>query len=294
VFGDIRRWRSPVTTVGMGLAIAAHADTLALTVSDAPMLGGQRPDLRAFVVDAPAPLPGILAGPAPSGWLAGNPTLDPFGVASVPVRIAGTAPVLPVVAGHGILVDLQSAVRDAGTGGGTFQVWLAPDAPQSTVDSLRSAGLTVLREDSVPRETARLGRQGPAVTRRFALLAGVLGLLLAAATATVGAAVERAPRAAELVDLRVQGLPRTVVRAVTTRGYAVLLGLGILAGLGTTVLGYALADVRLPMFVDGWAVLPAPAGPQPVALAAVVLAGLVLLGLPAAVSGSALAREAGG
>src|SRR5207248_1872253 len=124
---------------------------------------------------------------------------------------------LPVLGGSGVLVDLESAVRGAGTGGadGTAQVWLSAAAPPSIVDRLRAAGLMVLGEDSVTGRQDRLDRQSTAATQRFQLLTAALGLLLAAAAVWVAAAVERGPRAGELVDLRAQVLPGRWAAALT-------------------------------------------------------------------------------
>src|SRR5207248_956087 len=153
----------------------------------------------------------------------------------------------------------------AGTGGadGTAQVWLGAAAPPSIVDGLRAAGLMVLGEDSVTGRQDRLDRQSTAATQRFQLLTAALGLLLAAAAVWVAAAVERGPRAGELVDLRAQGLPGRVARDVGYGGYAALVGFGVLAGLLGTVLAHWLADVRLPVFADSWATLPSPTGLRP-------------------------------
>src|SRR5207248_7808100 len=94
----------------------------------------------------------------PVAWLSGQSVMSPFGGSTVPVRVAATAPLLPVLGGSGVLVDLESAVRGAGTGGadGTAQVWLSAAAPPSIVDSLRAAGLMVLGEDSVTGRQDRL------------------------------------------------------------------------------------------------------------------------------------------
>jgi hypothetical protein len=293
VLGDVRRWRPVVASTGMGLTIASRAGSLALTVSTAQLPDRQRVDLRAFVADSPVPLPVIMAGPPPPAWAATDPALSPFGGSTVPVRVVGTALVLPLLGNRGVLLDLESAVRGAGTGGAgaTLQVWLTRDAPQSIVDGLRSAGLTVLSDVSAPDREDRLASAGPAATQRFQLLTALLGLLLAAAAVTVAAAVERTPRATELVDLRTQGLPAGIARAVASRGYAVLIGLGVLAGLAGTVVAHWLADVRLPLFVDSWTTLPPPGGPRAGALLLAGLAATVVLGVAAWAAAVALIRR---
>jgi len=293
VLGDVRRWRPVVASAGMGLTIASHPGVLTLTVSTAQVPDRQRADLRAFVADSPVPVPAILAGPPPSAWAATDPVLSPFGGSTVPVRVVRTVPVLPMLGTRGVLLDLESAIRGAGTGGAgtTLQVWLTRDAPPSIVDGLRKAGLIVLSDDSAPAREARLAGEGPAASQRFQLLTALLGLLLAAAAVTVAAAVERTPRATELADLRTQGLPARTARAVASRGYAVLTVLGVLAGLLATVVAQWLADVRLPLFVDSWATLPPPGGPRPGALLLAGLAAAMVLGVAAWAAARALVRR---
>jgi putative ABC transport system permease protein len=117
------------------------------------------------------------------------------------------------------------------------------------------------------------------VVTRFALVAGVVVLLLAAAALGVAGAVDRRSRLEHLRALRVQGLPGRVAVVIAYAGIAALVLAGLLAGLAAAALGRPLARITLPAFTDGWDVLPAPSALGPAALALAGLVALVVLGL---------------
>jgi putative ABC transport system permease protein len=273
---DLSRWHSDLTGAGMDLDAASRSGA-GLTISvDANALGFPTVGTEVYAVDAPLPLPVVLAGPAPAPWQFGDPSLLSFGAGATPVRVAGTAAVLPVIGAQGIMVDLEATWRIAAdaTLGGAFQVWLAPDAPQSIVDALKAGGLSVVAEDSARARSARLAQQGTAIGVRFGLLAAVLGLLLAAAAVAVTAAVDRGPQITQLSALRRQGLP---LRTAVVSGYAgltVLIGAGLLVGLIAAAIAGPVARVAAPAFTDSWTVL---APPDPLTLKVLVLAGVVAL-----------------
>jgi hypothetical protein len=285
---DPRRFRTG-TGVGSGIAPTALSVSTGtgglLLATDASRAG--LTDQRAFVCDAPVPVPAVRAGDV-SGWGYGDPTFAPFGGERIPVRVVGTAPVLPGL-GTGVLVDLastQRAVTDAGVGD-VMQVWLASGAPAGVLDRLRAAGLSIVDDRSARAARARLDRQGTAAALRFQLLTALVGIVLATAALTVAGAVERVPRAADLAALRVQGLPARVATATGYGGYAALVGLAVLAGLGAAALA-ATVTTGLPVFSDGWHDLPTGTGPHlsplgwaalaavPLALAATVVSRLML------------------
>jgi putative ABC transport system permease protein len=275
---DLGRWHSDLA--GAGMDLAATGDGLTISM-DANTLQFATIGNEVYTVDAPLPLPIVLAGPAPTTWQFGDPSLLSFGAGATPIRVAGTAAVLPVVGAQGVLVDLDASSRVAADAvlGGTFQVWLAADAPPAVVGALTKAGLAVVSDDSVAARAARLSRQGTAIAARFALLTAALGLLLAAATVAVTAAVDRGPQAAQLGALRLQGLPR---RTAVLSGYAGLTALivtGLVGGLIAAAIAVPVARVAAPAFSDGWRVV---APPDPLTLGVLLLAvaaALVVLGL---------------
>ncbi|UQU66906.1 ABC transporter permease [Couchioplanes caeruleus] len=265
--GDIRRWRPDLS--GPAVQLAARPGGLTLAMD--PGESGSSPRTRVYAVDAPLPLPIVLAGEAPNAWQFGDPQLFSIGGSPVTVRVAGTAGVLPVLGRTGVLVDLDAARRVAADGdlGGAFQVWLAADAPASTVDALRAAGLTVVGDDSVSARAGLLAQQGTAMGATFALLAAAVAVLLAAAAVAVATTVDRGPLLDLLRALRVQGLPGRAATRIGYAGTAALVVAGVLAGVLAAVLGRVVAGVPAAPFTDGWAVVPLPdplrAGPLAVA-----------------------------
>jgi hypothetical protein len=200
------------------------------------------------------------------------------------------------VGNHGALVDLEAAVvaSVAPSAGAAAQVWLSADAPQSIVDKLVSAGLTVVNEDSVQTQTDRFASQGPSSALRYLVFSALAGMLLAAGSLSVFIAVDRRPRAAELATLRVQGLPEVAMRLAAYARPAVLVPAAVVVGAFCSVLARLVIQPSLPVFTDGWRVLPVDTGPRPgPLLLAIGVAVVILIGSTASVTGR-LARVAGG
>jgi len=269
--GDIARWRAG--TASPALTLAATGGALTLTVDAAA-------GAAAYAVDTDLPLPVVLAGPAPPQWQFGEPGLLAFGREPTPVRVVATATALPVLGRQGVLADLEATRRVIGdaTPPGEFQVWLAPGARPGIVAALTRAGLTVGADVTVAGRAGRLGEQAPAVVTRFALLAGVVVLLLAAAALGVAGAVDRRSRLDQLRALRVQGLPGRVAVVTAYAGMVGLVLAGLLAGLAAAALARPLARITVPAFTDGWDVLPLPGALGLASLALAGLAALVVLG----------------
>ncbi|GIF17814.1 hypothetical protein BJ973_009222 [Actinoplanes tereljensis] len=276
--GDIARWRPG--TLGAALDVTATGGTLRLSV-DANPAGLPQIGDAVYAVDTTLPLPIVKAGPPLPDWQFTEPALFAIDGPGVPVRIAGTARALPVVGRTGVLVDLDASRRILGDtdAPGDYQVWLSAEAGAGTVRALTAAGLTVTQDASIGGRAAVLADQAPAVTSRFALVAGVVALLLAAAAIGVAGAVDRRTRLEQLRALRVQGLAGRVAVAVAYAGTAGLIGAGVLAGIGAAVLARPLARVTVPAFTDGWDVLPLPSALGGVTVAIALPAALVVLGL---------------
>jgi hypothetical protein len=289
LLGDVRRWRAQVTQPLPGAVVAPRPSGLTVTTRiDLP--AAALPLARAYLIDAPLPLPVLRTGGAPE-LVAGDPRLRLFGGPALPVQFGPVAQALPQVPGNGYLVDLEYADRLATGGiGDEPQVWLGPDAPADMLDRLRAQGLTILGTDSIDAAQHRLAQQGAPSALRFQLIAGLIGLLLAAGAFTVAAAVERADRRADLVALRVQGLSPVAVRRVAYGGDLLLTGAAVLLGLGAAGLSSALLRATMPFFVDGWRLLPSPTGPGGLALAIAALGGLVVLGGAAVIASAQLVR----
>jgi ABC-type antimicrobial peptide transport system permease subunit len=97
---------------------------------------------------------------------------------------------------------------------------------------------------------------------RFDVFAALVALLLAGGMVVVTSTVERRARLEELTALRAQGLSR---RAVLATGYgsgAALVVGAVLAGVVAALLAVGVVSTSLPVFADGWTLLPVPAGPS--------------------------------
>jgi hypothetical protein len=285
---DPARWRTDFT--GLALEVAATRGGLRIAATS-------RPDLpsgdRVYAVDTPLPLPVVVAGPPPVEWRFEEPSSLRFGPAQTPVRPVGAATVLPVLGTTGVLADLDTTRRLAADAelGGTFQVWLAPDAAPSVVDALGAAGLTVTGDASAAARVEQLSRQGRVVAARFGVLTAAAGLLLGAAVLAVAAAVERATHVEQLTALRVQGLPRRVAIAAGYTGTAALALAGLLGGLVAAVIARPVAGPAAAPFADGWRTLAPPDPLSGAALAVAAVLGLVALGSTAWLSVLPLVRR---
>jgi hypothetical protein len=269
---DVARWHGDYT--GLAARYTGSAAGLTLAVDGD---SGTRVDL----VDAPLPLPVVLAGPPPGEWRFDDAMSPRFGSRLTPVRVVGDAPVLPVLGRTGILTDLDAARRLAGDAdqGGTFQVWLAPGAPPAVLGALRANGLTVVDDRSTAARAAALAATGTVITAPFALFAAVMAVLVAAAVVAVATTAGREPRTALLRALRAQGLPRGTAVTAGYAGTAVLVPAGVAGGVLAALAARPIAAVTAPAFADGWRVLPPPGVLGTPPLAAAAAAGLAAFGL---------------
>ncbi|MER7272937.1 FtsX-like permease family protein [Dactylosporangium sp. NPDC000244] len=273
--GDPRQWRTGAK--GPAMQVSARQGALTLTLPDVAW----NFDDRVYVMAAGLPLPAVLAGEVPGPWRLGDPSLELFGGGAVPVHVAGTAPMLPVVGGSGVLVDLDAAQRlgAGGSSAGTYQVWLATGAGAGVEDRLRAAGLTILGADDTGARAARFAARGPAVAERYRLFAAVLGLLAAAAALAVAVAAERRQRGADLRALRVQGLAARTAAAAGRAGSGAVVLAGVLAGLLAAIVARFASGPPLPYFADGWNPPDPPEPLPPLPLLATAAAALLLLAL---------------
>ncbi|MEV0720532.1 FtsX-like permease family protein [Asanoa sp. NPDC050611] len=293
VLSDVTRWRAGVGRTTVGPNLTATGGALTITAVRAAREDDQ--STRVYVVDAPSPLPVVTTSNA-SMPSAGDPRLAVFGGDEVPVHTVGAVRNLPTTSRFGYLMDLEYADRIAENPGtvDTPQVWLAPGAPAGIVDKLRAGGLTVIADETAASVTDRLDREAPPAALRFQLVAALAGLLLTAGAFIVVAAVERPERAAELAALRAQGLPPRVVRRVAWGGYGGLAVAAVLLGLGASALAQAVTRRPIPLFVDGWDVLPVAVGPQFLPLVMALLGGLLVVGAAGAAAATLLVRAVRG
>jgi ABC-type antimicrobial peptide transport system permease subunit len=286
-FADITRWRAPAGSVGIGNVVSARDGRLALTPFTQPLGSGQSADNRVFVVAAPTPIPVVLAGARPDARRPGDERIALLGGDLVNFQVVGTATVLPGLGASGVLVDLESAQRDNGrpVESTTLQVWLAAGAPAAVVDAITARGVVVLTDSRVADAAARFGKQGPGMVLRFDLFAALVVLLVAAGMVVVTSTVERRARLEELTALRAQGLSRRAVLAIGYGTGACLVLGAVVSGVVAALLALGVVTTSLPVFSDGWTLLPVPHGPALLPLIGAVAVMLIVLG-GAAVAGA--------
>src|SRR6185312_7462343 len=96
----------------------------------------------------------------------------------LPFHVAATSATLPRAGDHGILFDLDYAVRVAERTSSLadndtlrYEVWAAPGAPADLGTRLAGSGVQVLRSESVNGYLDQLGRRAPALGLWLYLLA---------------------------------------------------------------------------------------------------------------------------
>ncbi|GAA2639538.1 FtsX-like permease family protein [Paractinoplanes durhamensis] len=269
---EVSRWRAGFTGV-----VARMSGTPAGLALRADGTNGT----EVYAVDAPLPVPVVVAGTRPDQWRFDDAMSGRFGGTTTPVRVAAATAVLPVLGREGLLTDLDAARRVAGDAdlGGTFQVWLAPGAGPALIDALRDNGLTVLADRTAAARSTALAAQGRVITSSFGLLAAGLALVVAAAMIGVVAAAEREPQLAMLRALRTQGLDTGRALTAGYAGTAALIVFGVAGGLLATAVARPLAAVTAPPFPDGWRVIPPPGVLSAPVLAAAAGIGLAVFAL---------------
>jgi len=280
LLGDVARWRTTLIHPAGPPEVSPRDDRLAITLAAHSFPGEAGIDGWVLPIVAPSPLPVVVAGPPPD--MAGpEARIAVLGGAPVPYRVAASVPVLPQVAGQGMFVDLEYALRsnDAPTAALELSVWMTADAPHTLVPALAERGVTVLGESSVASRTANLAGLGPGLALLFGYFAAAVVLLLGAGVSFVGSTVERSGRVDELAALRGQGLSARTVRGAGIAGNAVLVAGATVTGVLAALLAQALVTAGLPVFSDGWAVLPVPAGLTPVTLSVAVGVVVAVIGV---------------
>ncbi|MEV4351423.1 FtsX-like permease family protein [Actinoplanes sp. NPDC049596] len=271
--GDVSRWRPDFT--GAALRVRAAADGLRLAVGPSDEAG-----TSVYAVDTPLPLPIELAGPRPNSWRFADSSLDRFGDPATPVRVVATPDVLPVLGRAGVLTDLDAARRLSGAAdqGGTFQVWLAEDAPAAVVEAI---GLPVLADRTAAGRAEQLGAEDKVVTAPFSLFTVAVALLVAGTLVAIAASVDREAQLEQFRALRAQGLSRATALASGYAGQAALVVAALAGGVVAALIARPVAGVTAPEFADGWRVIPPPGALGPVPLGLAALAGLAVLGVTA-------------
>ncbi|MGH7642430.1 MAG: FtsX-like permease family protein, partial [Candidatus Dormibacteria bacterium] len=178
---------------------------------------------------------------------------------------------------YGYLMDLPAALRAESSPQPqmTEYVWLASGTPARVVKALSRLGVTIQGQQTPSRALTLLNRQGVALGYTFFLLTAVAAAVLVIAGTIVFALLDAGRRSYELAALRMTGISRgTLLRSLIGEQLVVLVP-GAVLGVGTGLLGAALALRSIPEF-------PSLAGGPPLQLAmpiiplALLVAGLAV------------------
>ncbi|HET6213093.1 MAG TPA: FtsX-like permease family protein [Micromonosporaceae bacterium] len=260
--------------------------TLGITVNSA-----DDGDVIVEYADSPPALPTVLAGAAP----ADDPRAADFDFPGFveqpqPFVVTERTPRLPRAGAHGLLFDLDYAVRlaerTAGLADSTqlrYEVWAGPEAPVDLAARLSGAGLQVLRTESIEGQMDRLSRRAPALGLQLYLLAGAAAVALAVGVVLLTAYIGVDARLYELAALRVVGVRRRLLRRGVLREYAALLAMPLVVGFAVGAAGAVLMLPGIPLVTAG---TPAGSlswkpglGALPVAAAATGLGLLLTVGV---------------
>ena len=277
-FDQAGRWR---TAAGGATVHAGPALTVNVSSTDPA-------DAIVDYLDSPDRLPAVVAGRVPADdEHAATFQFPGFAEQPQPFAVAAHAAALPRAGAHGLLFDLDYAVRSAERTSSLadnntlrYEVWAGPDAPADLERRLTGAGLEVVRAESVTGTVDQLSRRAPALGLWLYLLAGAAALLLAVGVVLLTAYVGVQGRLYELAALRVAGVRARILRRAVLGEYRLLLGAPLLVGFVAGVAGALVMLPGIPLVTAGtptgtvsWR--PGPSGALPVAAAATVV-GLAL------------------
>ncbi|MEV4416492.1 FtsX-like permease family protein [Catellatospora sp. NPDC049609] len=250
-------------------------------------------DIRLYVADAPVPLPVVAAGArrlAHTRELRGVEALQGM---DRPVDLRRVYPALPGMAREGVVFDLEAADRlsDSRDNGVRLEVWLGGAAPADAVDRLRANGLVPVGDQTAGTLADRYREQGAGLALRLHLAAALLSVLLVALATMVLAATDRRNRAAELVALRLQGMPASVAARSARIGNLAMILIAAPVGALTALAAWALSEPARTMLTSAGD-LPPP-GPDPLVVVPAVLAATGVLVAAALLAGRSLVRVTG-
>ncbi len=216
-------------------------------------------DVIVDYIDTPDRLPAVLAGPVPADDPnAASFTFPGFAEQPQPFTVASQAASLPRAGKHGLLFDLDDAVRMAERTSSLadnaalqYEVWAGPGAPADLDRLLAAQGVQVLRTETMGGYLDQLARRAPALGLWLYLLAGAAALFLAVGVVLLTAYVGVQGRLYELAALRVAGVRRSVLRRAVFREYRALLGLPFVVGLAAGVLGALVMLPGIPLVTVG-------------------------------------------
>ena len=166
--------------------------------------------------------------------------------------VVRSAPVLPVVLGDGLIMDVRYLTTELPgfTGEAQWQVWLGPDAPADALKRLDAAGLPVEHVRSERARLHQLGRQGPALALLLLLVCAIAGTALAVGGTAISISASSRRRSYEIAALRVVGIGRRALLRAGAIEQLLLLGAAAVLGVPTGLTAAVLAMPVIPEFAD--------------------------------------------
>ncbi len=207
-------------------------------------------------VDTPSRLPAVLAGAAPGegdGF-----TFPGFADVQQEFAVVERAEVLPRAGAHGLLFDLDLAVRSASVSAGLgessdlrYEVWTNGAAAAGLDRRLAEHGVGLIRYQTKESVIEQLSRRAPALGFSLYLLAGIAAAALGLGVLALSRRLGAADRRAELNALRATGVRSRVLRRALRRERSVGLALPLIIGVGAGVGAAVLMLPGIPLVVAG-------------------------------------------
>ena len=255
--GDDLDPQRPLTTIVGGTPTddPSAPATPGLTLTFLDQKGGGTSSIAPL--DAPEPLPAIIADGTPTNPLPGlDDAIGGIGpdVSARALTDVGHARILPRIGGEGVLVDLPllDRVTDAGASQAEHEVWLAPMTTAQearVVSALSDHGVEVVATRTLADVTDRYRHASPTRASSLALVVAAAALLLTLA-GTVAARVVSAPsRRGDRAALEAAGTSRRQLRRATALEVFLPPAVGTLLGGTAGLLAYLLTVSRLPLVV---------------------------------------------
>ena len=161
------------------------------------------------------------------------------------------------------------------------------------VAALHAGGINVVQRTSSAHAEQRYAHSAPGWSALFALVVGLLAVLLAVGLLVLVVLTSRGVREHDLAAMRLDGLPAAPLRRATALELAVFVFAGILAGAVAGLIGVRLSLSAVPIFITPAAVQLSDAfGLRWGWVAATFVVSVVLLAPVAAFLGSRVAARA--
>lgn len=196
----------------------------------------------------------------------------------LPIRITDAVPALPLIGRQGVLLDLGTALRGAGSQIPTSKAMVVAraDTPPAVLGALHDTG-AVGKQQTVTDTTAQIRKGDAAQSTLLYTLIAAFGVLIALLSLVSAVAGQRPERRTEAASLRLVGVDsRAVDAGYREEAQALGVAVGVVAGVAVWLAGSALLGV-LPLVNPGRFGLPFdPAPPGWLVIGIALTAGMAV------------------